>query len=432
MTAPDAATLGAVTLEVDDPIDTLGAADAGGFVFHRGGHRLGAWGIAATLPLVPAGVDDARGAGQWLAALADTSGIDPHDLVAWGALPFDRHAPASLVVPRLVVADDGRRRRAILVAPRGEATVTALRASLDSLPTPPAVDHRAHAGPGARIDDPAAEAERYTKSVATALEAIGRGEIEKVVLARSVDVLGASPWSAAAAVHRLRDQEPDCTAFAAPDGGGVFLGASPELLIERVGAEVHSTPLAGTAACTGDDRADDRRAAALLASVKDRREHGPVVEAIRRSLAPRCATLSVPAEPVAARLNSVIHLATDIRGTLRDPAPGVLELLADLHPTPAVGGTPRAEALAMISRLEPHGRGSWAGAVGHVDAAGDGQWVIAIRSAVLGAHGARLWAGAGIVEGSDPTAELAETTVKLRPVLQALYPESDTLLDALR
>lgn len=422
------------------PADPYAAAGPDAVVIAAPGRTLVGWGVAAALSL-PAGLTDPDALARveaWLAAAA-VSGDRPDGarstVVAFGALPFDPRAPATLVVPELVWCAEPAGTWATLAGAAGGRGVDAAR--LRRL----LAGHRAAAGPGGRPGAAAfgpgalrrsPDAAGYEKAVALALEAIAAGELEKVVLARTVRLARPPVLGPGEACRRLHENEPSCTAFALPVAGGVFLGASPELLVERRGAAVRSLPLAGTAALTGDPAADDAAVAALLASDKDRREQRLVVEAIGEVLAPWCTALSVPAQAVADRLHSVVHLASPVSGTLRsgDGGPGVLPLLAALHPTPAVGGTPRAAALGLIDRLEPAPRGPWAGPVGWVDGAGDGSWVIGIRSATVSDSGATLCAGAGIVAGSDPRAEWAETTVKLRAVLSVLHPGADALLSA--
>jgi isochorismate synthase len=193
-----------------------------------------------------------------------------------------------------------------------------------------------------------------------------------------------------------------------------MIGASPELLVARSGSTVISRPLAGTAVL-GDDTIEW-----LRHSSKDMLEHQLVVDAIRTVLSPWCAHLDAPSVPEIDRFADVAHLATPIYGTLRDPAPDALALVRALHPTPAVGGIPTVAALAAIARLEPQSRGSYAAPVGWVDARGDGEWAVALRGGrVVGTH-ALLHAGAGIVAGSDPDTEWAETEAKLLPMLTAL------------
>jgi isochorismate synthase len=206
-----------------------------------------------------------------------------------------------------------------------------------------------------------------------------------------------------------------------PDG--IFFGATPELLVARHGQRVSCHPLAGTVRRGDTARADADAQGRLAGSAKNRAEHGYVVDAIAAALSPSCEELSVPEAPSLVAFRSVAHLGTRIEGRLREPV-SVLTLLERLHPTPAVGGTPRDDALACIAAGEPDPRGYWAGPVGWVDAAGDGEWMIGIRSARLHGEGTAvtLRAGAGIVAASDPEEEAAETDLKLTTVLEALVP----------
>jgi isochorismate synthase len=436
-------------------VDLVAATDAGGVLFSSPGRTLAGWGVAAVLPL-ERGLDDdlaVRAIGEWLAAVSSEGPAVPSaaGAVAFGALPFDRSAPASLIVPRVLYGSDANRRWATLVAPAAEVSIAALDEAVARIAGAAGPDGPAPVtttiAPGSLPIRPLPEPGDYAKAVQTAVEAIAQDLLDKVVLSRSVDVGVPPAMALAAAIRRLHEQEPSCTAFALPldpsgrgvsgSGTGMFVGASPELLVERHGSAVRCHPLAGTTALVG--RADDDRRAtdALLASEKNLREHSLVVEAIADELQPRCTSLSVPSTPSLELLHSVAHLGTFIEGRLAEAggdhaAPRVLDLLAALHPTPAVGGTPRAQALEMIERLEAADRGRWAGPVGFMDAAGDGEWVIGIRSATVRPDGTRLCAGAGIVAGSDPKAELDETTVKLRPVLQALYPGAGELLNGAR
>jgi len=238
------------------------------------------------------------------------------------------------------------------------------------------------------------------------------------VLARAVDVRTPTPLVVADVVRRLRSLHPSCMVFSVEG----FVGASPELLVGRNGRDVQSHPLAGTVARSGDPETDARLGASLMASTKDRWEHALVVDAIAAALTPVCPQLDVPDAPSIVPLRNVSHLGTHIQGTLPagGPVPTALELAARLHPTPAVGGAPTARALAMIAELEPHGRGRYAGPVGWVDAAGNGEWAVGIRSAHIGGDRARMMAGVGIVADSDPEEELAETQLKLQALLAAV------------
>jgi menaquinone-specific isochorismate synthase len=254
--------------------------------------------------------------------------------------------------------------------------------------------------------------------VLAATAAIDRGEFDKVVLAREVTVRANRPFSPEYLLGRLRQLHPSCLAFSV-DG---ILGASPELICRRSGAAVTSSPLAGTVGRSGDPEQDARLAAALLSSVKDRAEHSYVVDAIRDGLAPFSDRVNVPAAPHLLELRNVVHLATTITASLRSdqrPVPSCLELVAALHPTPAVGGVPRDAALTYLTRTEELDRDRYAGPIGYQQAGGDGEFWLAIRSAILDGASARLLAGVGIVEGSDPDSELAETQLKLQALLAA-------------
>ncbi len=253
--------------------------------------------------------------------------------------------------------------------------------------------------------------------------------LRKVVLSRPVTVQLDGPLHLAAVLRRLRAGEPNCTIFSMPVPDGAFFGASPELLVACHGGRVASHPLAGTVSRGETARADADAQRDLAQSTKNREEHRYVVDEIAATLAPYCDELSVPDEPSLVAFRSVAHLGTRIDGRLARPV-GVLELLERLHPTPAVGGTPRADALDFMARSEVGERGYWAGPVGWVGAAGDGDWMIGIRSARLHDDGrsVTLRAGSGIVASSDPDAEAAETDVKLATVLEAVVPGASAQL----
>jgi isochorismate synthase len=246
------------------------------------------------------------------------------------------------------------------------------------------------------------------------------GELRKVVLARTIEVEAGRAFDARRLAHRLRAVDPEAYSFIAPTADGVLVGASPELLVSRHGTEVRSVPLAGSAPRSGDPAADHANADALIASSKDREEHAAVVDAIAEVLQPLCESLAWDEQPTLRATPNVWHLSTAFRGHLREPAPSALELALALHPTPAVNGAPRAEALALLHQLEAFDRGSYAGPVGWVDAEGNGEWAIALRCALLRGDRATLYAGAGIVGDSRPDAELDETERKFRAFLDAL------------
>ncbi|MFD8564694.1 isochorismate synthase [Streptosporangium canum] len=266
-------------------------------------------------------------------------------------------------------------------------------------------------------------AETYLTGVQRALQAIAAGTLDKVVLARALDVHTDRPLNLPHLLRRLAGRGRHV--FAAPlPGGGTFLGASPELLISRHGRQIASTPLAGSAARSADPRTDRQRAEQLLHSTKDRHEHRLVVQAITDALQPYCALLHVPVEPVLISTPTMWHLATPITGRLRGDVDS-LTLAAAVHPTPAICGTPTTAARHAIAELEPAERGFYGGLVGWSDARGDGEWALAIRCAEAHDRRLRLWAGAGIVTGSKPHRELAETSAKLRTLLDALAIPAD-------
>jgi isochorismate synthase len=271
----------------------------------------------------------------------------------------------------------------------------------------------------------------YRAAVARAVQTMEEpgAALHKVVLSRPVDLRLDAPLPLAAVLRRLRAAEPTCTVFCMPLPDGSFFGASPELLVARHGSAVSCHPLAGTVARGDTARADADAQGRLAGSEKERAEHRYVVDAIAEQLRPWCDDLVVPAQPSLVAFRSVAHLGTRVAGHLRAPVP-VLDLLDRLHPTPAVGGSPRADALKAIADGEPDDRGPWAGPVGWVDARGDGEWMIGIRSARLDAEGTALAlrAGSGIVAGSDPDAEAAETDVKLAAVLDAVVPGASAQL----
>jgi menaquinone-specific isochorismate synthase len=334
---------------------------------------------------LPAGYGDP---GAWDHVRGELDAAGP-DAVALGALPFDPSAPASLVIPDEIL-------RGALPAP--EPT--------DVLAPPDAfalVSGRSHAD--------------WCATVEAAVRAIDDGAFDKVVVAREVVVEANRPIVVADVLERLRNLYPSCRIFSIEG----FVGASPELLVARRGPDIESHPLAGTYARSGDPDVDARMGAALLESAKDRSEHRYVVDAVAGTLEQLCDSLDVPEVPSIVQLRNVLHLGTRIRGRLRaGTRPSALELVAALHPTPAVAGTPTGPALAWLAANEQLARGRYAGPVGWVDAAGDGEFALGIRSAELDGNRARMIAGVGVVKGSQVESELAETQLKLQALLAAV------------
>jgi salicylate biosynthesis isochorismate synthase/menaquinone-specific isochorismate synthase len=259
----------------------------------------------------------------------------------------------------------------------------------------------------------------YEEAVARAVQRIASGALEKVVLAREVEVLAPTAHDPAAILGLLRDAFPSCFVFAVGRGEATFVAASPELLVRREGARASTVALAGSARRSADPAVDDHLGEQLLRSDKDREENAIVARRIARALRPHAVWVTATSEPMLVRVANIQHLAAPIRAQLARPL-GAIELAGLLHPTPAVGGEPREPAERLIPALEGIDRGWYAGPVGWTDATGDGEFCVALRCALLRGPHARLYAGAGIVRDSDPASELAETEVKLQALLPVL------------
>ncbi len=273
--------------------------------------------------------------------------------------------------------------------------------------------------PPLRHRDPLPDRDAWRRMVDAALTAIARGDLTKVVLARALRLTFAAPLDPLTVLARLRRAHPDTFCFLVePRPGCAFLGATPELLARVQGDHLETEALAGSIArgvTPAEDRALGER---LLQSDKDRREHALVVDAIRRALTPLTETLHIPPAPRLRRLANVQHLETPIHARLRSA--DLLRVVEALHPTPALGGTPRPAALDFIARHEPFPRGWYAAPVGWLNADGEGEFAVAIRSALICGRTAILYAGAGIVAGSEPDREWEETTLKLDAMRRAL------------
>ncbi|MFL6143085.1 MAG: isochorismate synthase [Labedaea sp.] len=270
------------------------------------------------------------------------------------------------------------------------------------------------------------EFERYVAAAVTRLNhARTGGSLRKVVLARALRLTMARPVEIRALLANLvRDNRHGYTyAVDLPADSGAprtLVGASPELLMRRSGPVVTANPIAGTLPRLADPAGDRRNAAALLASGKDQAEHQVVVEAVVEALRPFCRRLAVAPEPSLVSTPAVWHLSTEVTGELIDTGVTALRLAYALHPTPAVCGTPPELARHTIAELEPFDRGFYAGAVGWCDAAGDGQWAVAIRCAEITGPTLQLFSGAGIMPDSQPHLELAETSAKFQTLLHAM------------
>ncbi len=261
--------------------------------------------------------------------------------------------------------------------------------------------------------------EHYEAAVAGAVQRIRSGALDKIVLAREVQVHAPSPHDAAAVLGVLREAFPGCHVVCAARGDSAFVAASPELLLRRDGMRAGTLALAGSTRRSADPAVDDHLGEQLLRSAKDREEQEIVTRRIVRALRPHSVWVTAAEEPVVVRMANIQHLATPIRAQLAAPVSAV-ELAGLLHPTPAVGGEPLATAAPLIPALEGLDRGWYAGPLGWTDLGEDGEFCVALRSALLTGAVARCYAGVGVVRDSDPAAELAETEVKLAALLPVL------------
>src|SRR5215470_9147600 len=388
----------------------------------RHGAGLAGWGEAARVTL-PAGEDRFTAGEKWLREVLETCEIRDEvgrrgsGLVAFGSFTFDDCSEGSvLIVPRALLGRDGD----------GNAWLTTIGVSQGGRPTadpphmggypPPITPWRRLTVPeGIRWHDGSLTAPEWEEAVAAAVRRITRGDLRQVVLARDLYASADGPIDARVLLRRLAARYPDCFTFACAG----LVGATPELLIRRDGREVSSLVLAGTMPRGATGAEDVELAAALLGSAKDNEEHGYAAASLRDAIAPLCQTLHIAPGPELIRFANVQHLGTRVNGTLAADR-SALALAGALHPTAAVGGTPTDAAVELIRELENMDRERYAGPVGWVDAAGNGEWGIALRCAQLAGNRARLFAGCGIVAGSDPAAELAEAQVKFRPMQTAL------------
>ena len=329
-------------------------------------------------------------------------------------------SPASLILPELSlcrVGEDAYLTVNLVVSPGDDAEQLTgrLAARLAALrPDPlPLLEPHLTERPEIRSVLPPGD---FEAAVEAATERIGAGEFSKVVLAREVTVEAAAAHDAAVIFGALREQFPSCFCFCAGTPEAAFIGASPELLIRRSGAGASTVALAGSIRRSSDPAVDDHLGEQLLRSDKNRREQRIVAERIVRKLRPHSVWVQTPPEPEVIKVANIQHLATPVIAQLAEPRSAV-ELAGMLHPTPAVGGEPWPEAAAAIDELERMDRGWYAAPVGWMDATEDGEFCVALRSALLRDREARLFAGVGVVAGSDPAAELEETEVKLQALL---------------
>lgn len=376
-------------------------APTGALAWVRDGSGLVGWGEAARVEV--SGPDRFAAADAWwrdfTAALdvEDELGVPGSGPVAFVSMAFaDRPGHSALVVPEVVVGRRG-----------GETWLTTVGES-EPHPVQPVTRPST-----VRYADGELSVTAYREAVRTAVARMRAGELDKVVLAHDLLAVADAPIDHRFVLQGLARRYPECWVYAV-DG---LVGATPELLLRKSGQVVDSRVLAGTT-WPHDGMSDDELEAALMSSGKNRGEHEYAVASLADTLRPFCATMSVEG-PSVLRLPNVSHLSSDVIGTLND-SPSLLRLGEALHPTAAVGGTPRADAITVIEELEGMDRGRYAGPVGWIDGNGDGELGIALRCARVEGRTARLFAGCGLVAESDPDSEVREAHAKMLPFREAL------------
>ena len=387
----------ATTIEFDSSVDLNDVAGSDGYLFVRSGVGYAARGVAAQITF-----------SEVQKTLLAIQHFNHTDLdvtpIAMGILPFDANTAGEFFIPRQLVGKDEQ----------GRCWLT----TIDDAPTDIEISQPPTAQSNTFSVRPLTPIESYLQAVASARDAVREGKITKAVIAREIVVEASQPIDVHAVLHRLRSTFGNSYRYSING----FIGASPELLIEVTGQTIRSYPLAGTTPRTGDPLTDDLLARKLISSMKDQIEHRVVIDVIHDMLLPYCSYLDWEPEPSVIQVANVQHLGTLIEGHLSQDHPPLLELARMLCPTPALGGHPRIEALKIINQLEGFDRKNYGGAVGWVDAHGNGTWAVAIRCAELSDNRmtARIIAGGGIVAASDPNAELAETQAKFQAMLSAI------------
>ncbi len=398
------------TVEVGDPgplLDLLPTDQP--MTWLRRGEGIVTWGVAAECRTT--GEGRFENASTWwrnvvrVAAVADEVEVPGSGLICLGSFAFaDTPGDSVLVIPHVVVGRRGDRYWVTTIGPEADQ-IPAL--TPQDLPEPPV---------NLVFADGALSGADWEGVVWEAVLHLNAGELDKVVLARDLIATADAPIDVRWPLRKLGTDYEMCWTFHVD---GIF-GATPELLVRREKGLVTSRVLAGTIRRTGDDEHDLTLAATLARSSKDLEEHEYAVRSVADALAPYCTSMNVPETPFVLHLPNVMHLATDVTGVAHDSGASALELAAALHPSAAVGGTPTKLAVEMIAEIEGMDRARYAGPVGWMNARGDGEFGIALRSAELDGARVRLFAGCGIVAGSDPEAELAEAQAKFIPVRDAL------------
>ena len=393
---------------VDQSFDLNDVCKGDGFLFVRNNTGHAARGIVA--------LANDRDISNLLSSLQQADGSLERAPLAFGLVPFLPSSPSTFFLPHATfsIHDDGSRTLTLIGATDDDINDSAVSSVLSSALQPITAIPSA----GSYSVKPATPIDTYLAAVTAARDAVRRGDIQKAVIARDIDVTSDTPFNIHGVLLRLRSSFGSSYRFCV----GNMIGASPELLVQVDGRIVRSHPLAGTAPRTGDPDTDALLAAELIASTKNQIEHRVVIDMVHDTLLPHCSYLDWEAEPSIVTVANVQHLGTAIEGALAEPVPNVLQLVRALCPTPALGGSPSKEAIDLITRHEGFSRGNYGGAVGWVDADGNGTFAVTIRCAELSDNRmqARLFAGGGIVAESEPLAELAETQAKFQAMLSAL------------
>jgi len=408
------------------PLDLVARAQALGrpYVFWQSAdRRLSLLGVGELLHLQASGPDRLEAVAEASRTLSAPILLGAFAFADRGPLagPFAPFAPADFIVPQLLF-EERNGQSALRLFGRGgdggpaEAAPDLLAAFLATAPL-------AAAQARLRFADPPGSRDAWRDEVERAREAIRAGNMEKVVLARTSLALATRPIDAARVLRSLARREQDCSVFAVHRDGHTFLGATPELLVRVAGGVAEVACLAGSAPRGRTPQEDRIIGQELLGSAKNRAEHAFVVQAVEAALEQRGMHPDVPAAPGLMQLHSVQHLFTPVRALL-GPRETIFTLAGALHPTPAMGGTPRRRAQAWIRDHEQVSRGLYSGGVGYWRDDGEGELDVSIRCALVRGSLATLWAGCGIVEDSDPEEELRETELKFRPLRQALREAS--------
>ena len=388
-----------VTSPLKDPIDLNDFAGDDGMLFVRDGVGIAGRGALVT------------STGKDIEAVLRAIECDNHvggpgtGAVAFGAIPFLLDREPTFIVPKVLI---GKRED-------GTAFITHLQ---DDTYQMPAVEISQTATIKYKMKSGYVSPDDYKRIVSLATDAIGRGEFQKVVLARDLFIDADEAMSIGLILKRLKASYGSSYRYSF-DG---LVGASPELLVEVLDGVVRSHPLAGTAPRTGNVQEDGRLADQLLRSDKNQQEHKIVIDMVRDTLLPYCSYLDWEPEPSIVQVANVQHLGSAAEGVLTRPHTSVLQLARELCPTPALGGSPREASINWIEQFEGMDRGRYGGAVGWLDAHGNGTWAVTIRCAEFdeSRRSAHLFAGCGIVADSDPDSELSETQTKFKAMISAI------------